>query len=87
MAENKKNPNEPQRLSDDDLAGASGGWSQSGEGWSLAGWDQSDEDALQADYAAHGAGMSLEDFMTEKGICGDELLCRQNWLSAPRRKR
>ena len=85
MSENKKNPNEPQRLSDDDLAGVSGGWSQSGEGWSSAGWGQSDEDALQADYAAHGAGMSLEDFMTARGISGAELLCRINWLSHPHR--
>ena len=81
------NPDTPQKLSDDDLKEVNGGWSERGEGWSAAGWDQSEEDRLQADYAAHGAGMSLEDFMVARGITGDELLCRTNWLQGKRLRR
>ena len=83
MAKNESTPStEPQQLNDDDLKEVSGGWhwkdSVTGsEGW---GWRQSDEDALQADYAAHGAGMSLDDFMKAKGMDSREIGMRSLWL-------
>ena len=76
MAENENVPaNEPQQLNDDDLKEVNGGWFWKDDvtgSWGV-GWRQSDEDALQADYAAHGAGMSLDDFMTAKGMDSREI--------------
>ena len=81
MSEDGKTPiNEPQRLSDEDLTQVTGGGTQTGPGFTAAWWNQYDEDQLQADFAAHGAGMTLDEFIASKGIGGDELTCRRNWL-------
>ena len=84
MAENENTPtSESQPLNDSDLKEVNGGWvwTDSATGSTGAGWRQSDEDALQADYAAHGAGMSLDDFMKAKGMSSIEITMRSLWMS------
>lgn len=85
MAENEKAPNnEPQQLNDEDLDQVSGGGRQTGPGFTAAWWNQYDEDSLQADFAAHGAGMSLDEFIKARGISAEELTCRRQWLQSQR---
>ena len=76
------NSNKPQQLNDDDLTQVSGGWvwTDSATGSTGVGWNQHDEDSLQADYAAHGAGMSLDDFMKAKGMGSMEIGMRNLWV-------
>ena len=81
MSKNMKtSPTEPQQLSDEDLCQVSGGWTQTGPGFTAGGWCQDDEDSLQADYAAHGAGMSLDDFIKTRSYSSQELTCRRMYL-------
>ena len=49
-------------------------------------WGPEDEEALQADYAAHGAGMSLEEFIKTRGLHEGELLARDKWIRYGSRK-
>lgn len=75
MSENK-NPNEPQQLNDDDLSQVSGGRGNN----DFAIWDEYAERELQADYAANGAGKSLDDFITSREYCALEIECRNKWI-------
>lgn len=79
MVDNENIPtSEPQQLSDDDLKEVNGGfyWEDPATGSWGVGWKQADEDALQADYKAHGAGMSLDDFMKARGMSSMEIMMR-----------
>ena len=88
MAENKNAPTpEPQKLNDGDLAEVNGGGTQTGPGFTAAWWNQYDEDQLQADFAAHGAGMTLDEFIKMRGISGEELSCRWSYLQQEEMKR
>ena len=71
-----KNPNEPKQLNEDDLAQVSGGRGNSYN----AVWDGYEERKLQADYAAHGAGMTLDEFIMTRGFCALEIECRNKWI-------
>ena len=85
MAEHKKTLTpESQQINDEDLAQVNGGGRQVGPGFTAAWWNQYDEDSLQADFAAHGAGMTLDEFIKARGISADELTCRRNWLQGQR---
>ena len=65
-----------QELSPDEIEMVAGGQISSG----VAVWDGTEERKLQADYAAYGAGMSLDDFIMSRGFCALEIECRNKWI-------
>lgn len=73
MCDNK-NPNEPRKLNDEDLAEVTGGYE-------VAVWNTDKESALQAEYEANGDGMSIKDYLFSKGMSNLEMRARNKWIS------